>query len=1409
MERYIDLKRCFIDYGSSSDPEAAAQQSYIDLAIGHDSNLYWEKLLESKYIVVLGEAGSGKSWEFNAQEKLLKSNNEHAFSLRLENLVDGDLPHALDASDEASYQEWHQSEKPATFFLDSVDEAKLKNHHALNNALNNFVKSIGQHSIPRVNIVISSRISEWRNSTDSAEVMRRFNITNDNKNANLTLKTVLLAPLNEIQLRQLAEAKGILDSNKFIAAVTHQSALQFASRPLDAELLIQYWQDNHRIGNRQELLEHSIPQKLTEREQRKPHALLSLTKARAGAETVAAAAILCKKFNILVADTDINNESEALNIKVLLPDWSAQEQNALLNLPIFDGATYGHIRFHHRTTTEYLCACWLQQRMHDQLPYPDLENILFMQVHDQWLVRPALLAVSTWLATLGEHLWNKRIRTFLLKHNPESFLQFGEPRNLITDDLKQLLHSLIAKYEGRQFVRLATENYQLLALAQPELADELASIIQDEAISDDIRIEIIQVIRDGGVTQCNDALLTIMGSDNSGYIQHYATKALSELATTAQLEKLHSIAQQKQQLPSMLCAHLCEALYPKIINPEQFLSLIEKISPNEDRSTIDIPYYLEQLFKNNDIPASHYETLLNGIIYLCQKEPHLNQDGQSSNISIEFAWLTETLLHVLNKILAQDTVDNKLHPQISNAFILIDDSNRVHPSHNIKKELSQFNQLLVHHPAIRQYYVWAMVKLKHPQNTQIRIVDIFGWASVVKADKSDIEWLLNNIKSPASEIQQEQALGLAIGLHRFVILPKDTKKRLRKALSGNKRIIRILNQQLPNRLISTYRHIKLNFSDVYFWESKKQFLKQKVPKTDCSISDWMWLHSHIKGIREGKKIHTLHYFTQPSISKDDSISEAYNWRNLIVPYGARIASAVRDGWIKSWRNYSPSLSEYSQEVIVGLAGIHTELTQNPQLLNNISDADAELMMRYATNSLNSYPDWLSSLAEIKPTAIQVIIHQCIDNEWIHPASDSQYYGTITHFQHVPPIIQDLAIDKLQAKLKNSEPEHPQLLFTVLKILLHNPTSDKVLLVTIAEKELNILSSSEPNYLNWLIVLLQINGMQAINILEQELKQAEVDANKLILNLAAHLDSRHGSPGLISVNPAYKSAQCLHVLIPLVYRYIKPSEDITHRGAYTPNDRDDAQSFRNELLPLLADSDEGNVYRLLSELLHQAELQREKDFILHLMNKRAERDADLKTWLPEQIPEFETEHESQPRSNHELFELISRRLQSIKDYVERDDYSPRDTFNLKSLESELRRWLANQLKSHAHGKYTEVQEVEVDLGKKPDIRLVAPDIHPVSIEIKWADNWTIKELETALETQLVGQYLRTPDSNYGILLLGYRGKKNHWIKGKTNARLNLQALVSHLQTLANDIKQQNDNVYGLEIISFDFTDPSHQ
>lgn len=239
---------------------------------------------------------------------------------------------------------------------------------------------------------------------------------------------------------------------------------------------------------------------------------------------------------------------------------------------------------------------------------------------------------------------------------------------------------------------------------------------------------------------------------------------------------------------------------------------------------------------------------------------------------------------------------------------------------------------------------------------------------------------------------------------------------------------------------------------------------------------------------------------------------------------------------------------------------------------------------------------------------------------------------------------------------------------------------------------------------------------------------------------------------------------------------------------------------------MAASDDRSTYQLLTELLDDPILKDKRDFILHLMDKRAEREADLRAWHPEQIPEFEKEHESQPRSNHDLFKLACRRLQNIKDYVERDDYSPRDIFNTESPESRLRKWLANELTQRANDFYDVVQEVEVAHGKEPDIRLQTAKIHPISIEIKWVDSWTLKELEKALTTQLVGQYLRTPNSNYGVLLLGYRGKKKTWQDRETSSRLNLQQLTQHLQSLANNIQQQNENVLGLEVISVDFTAP---
>src|SRR5205823_12195825 len=92
-----------------------------------------------------------------------------------------------------------------------------------------------------------------------------------------------------------------------------------------------------------------------------------------------------------------------------------------------------------------------------------------------------------------------------------------------------------------------------------------------------------------------------------------------------------------------------------------------------------------------------------------------------------------------------------------------------------------------------------------------------------------------------------------------------------------------------------------------------------------------------------------------------------------------------------------------------------------------------------------------------------------------------------------------------------------------------------------------------------------------------------------------------------------------------------------------------------------------------------------------------------------------------------------------------------------MEAELRKWLQRKLRERARGKYTVPQEAEIDLQQRPDLRLENPRTPAVSIEVKWAHNWSVSELIAGLTTQLADQYLRAHNAKYGIYVLGMIGK----------------------------------------------------
>jgi len=79
------------------------------------------------------------------------------------------------------------------------------------------------------------------------------------------------------------------------------------------------------------------------------------------------------------------------------------------------------------------------------------------------------------------------------------------------------------------------------------------------------------------------------------------------------------------------------------------------------------------------------------------------------------------------------------------------------------------------------------------------------------------------------------------------------------------------------------------------------------------------------------------------------------------------------------------------------------------------------------------------------------------------------------------------------------------------------------------------------------------------------------------------------------------------------------------------------------------------------------------------------------------------------------------------------------------------------------------------------------------------------LEEGLKDQLVGQYLRAPNSNYGIYVLGYfRSQKRYWEEKSTRKKLNFADLISHLQDIATSIVRERTDVDGIQVYGIDFS-----
>lgn len=1439
----IELERRFLEYKADDTPEAMAQRSYLLGFTGREQGVTWPELLKHRLVVVLGEPGSGKTSEFIAQQV---RQSENSFFLELNRLVTEDVSSILDDDENLRLGKWREGLGEATFFLDAVDESKIQRTDDFLIALERMKKAVSQ-SMSRARFVISSRISAWRPETDKAEVLRRFSIVDENSNIasyvasgmrdgpsllkssivkhddgnenekedeTSDIFVVTLLPLTPSQVKKYSIERSIKRCEEFIAELEQNNAWPFAGRPLDVDLLHAYWNDKGQLGNLTELSEYMIAKLLEETHNRSNQDILNPEKTREGAEFLGAATVLCRVLNFRIPDVHEAAGENMLSTADILPeDWLPKERHALLDRALFDAARHGAMTFHHRYHSDYLAAAWIAKLMAHNCGVTALEDMLFAVVNGQRVMRPSFKPVAAWLITEGNEPWRRTLADWILESCPEIHLAYGDPAALPLGYRRRVLGRLVERYQGRNHVQINLDYAALARFANAELADEINRYLLDKTIAEDLRTDLLLVVRAGKMVACLPTALAIFSAPSTS--DHFRIYIASVIRDAGNEEHRLQLAQAWHSLPEVsnsLLARLCEALFPHVIGADGLLKLIRKSNEVPQYST-DLPYYLEVLLEET-LRSDQTQKLLDGILDLLVTHPLKDRPV----ISKHFYWLSRLIPICLKRLLDLQELNDKAQELVISAIFRLEQISLYgdgYRSTSVEEE-SSVQKLFEPHSELRRMLFWTRVaKYRDEHKREPQRFGLVGYGDVVSLVPEDKAWLLVDMRSDLPIADRRLALDIAGTMlwheHKSVLLSAWI---LLSHTKGVPELIALCIRYVWARLRAPYmnvwyRDVQNKLLERYWWRARFHDIRRRYTK----FRDLWWLWQHLGELRKGLHPYTLAHFARDAGGDSGSQFGGSKWNKVTQDWGKRISAATKQGCEVGWRQFSPPLPHNKLErnsvdnrLLVGLSGLQTLWREGHLNFATLPSTDVELLTRYACNELNGFPEWFHVLLEERPAETVRVLARAVKGEWNYPAEMEHVHDVVAKLACMPipaSVLAQIAMEPLLVE----DPANPYILQYVLDIIIRSSVGTPVELSDLAKIRVASYTTEQSQWLNWMSIWFQLDALHALGYFESVLTKMGEKADELVVGLCATLSGRHGEQQQIK-NPSYHKPNFLARFIPLVYRHVRTYR--IRQGTYSPGPSDYAQDFRDGLLRVLGNSKEPDADDALRTLLDVPELSDSHDWILHLLDERKYLLADDAPWEASDVRFFAKEHRSEPRSDYQLFRLVMRSLADIKNHVERSENAAnRLSVRSGDLEKDFRGYLHGQLAERSLNWFSITQESEVDLGQKPDLRIERSGLNPLPVEIKLANlkHWTIEKLSERLENQLLGQYLRPANVRHGIYVLGNTERKRFWVMPDSGRRINFQELVSLLQERAKVLKsERRADVDSIEVIGIDFSDP---
>lgn len=1397
-----ELNRTFFDLPTDENTQIETAELLADLAIGGRTG--WPTLLESERILIVSEAGMGKTYECQRQQQRLWEEGRSAFFVELATLATDPLERQFSAEEKQRFDNWKAAQtERAFFFLDSVDELKLT-QRSFETTLKQFAAVLGDN-LERACIVLTTRPTAFDLNVVRkrlpvqpppdvfvpedyfANVAMSVNKEKSAKRSTPEWRFVALSALDEKQMRSLAVAQGVGDPDALLDAVNAHHAHDFAKRPLDFLELCGDWKVHGRIRAHREQVDSSIDIKLRARGDRPERTQLPPQRARGGAARLALAALLSRKLTLWhSSDNDRGRGDATLDPAKILDDWSDDEVKTLLERPLFGFATYGRVRFHNRSIVEFLAAERLKLLVDRGLPIRALMRLLFATTPEgQRIVKPSLQPVAAWLAP---HV--STVRTELLEHEPSVLLRYGDPGSLNLTLRTQALERYVHMYGADGWRGQGIPNLQVQRLATNDLNDVIARLWAGGIRNPEVRETLLELIGAGQMTGCAGIAYGVATDpDNDARDRFNGLLALAELQDSRLSALLDLIAASSPDWPEDLARSVIHHLFPQHLLVPQLVKTLARLSP-KSREIGGVSTMLPLVIAKAKLEPTALAELQHGLTELVSNSCRWHD--QYYRVTSDRQDLVPALLVASRRRLEMRETGSDLFDAVALAGLL------ARLDHDATEDTKILRAVLTDAPSeVRAGVFWAndrLVREHYPTDDCepfLRLHQFQSHGAYQIELQKDADWLLGAL-SDTSRPHADRELALET-LLRYSGGHQDRLAWLKQfvAMSSDSEVLENRAKEYLNAVEDPGPPPAWQIED----EKRREKSQRKHAKNLASWKlFWRELNNDPETAFSESRIDNTNWNLWRAMEKDAQDRSFSGWNPGFIErvFDKDMADRFRVALAAAWRKDRPTLkserpadqrNSYLMRWRMGLAGLYAE-SEDASWASKLTWEEANLACRYALLDLNRLPAWLEAVAQLHPAVVDTTIGNELMDEL--KDADAKHSMLLQDISHASPAVISLFLGRIRSWLKDSLAKGGASILEADKIgratkllLDHGDDQDVAHIRTTGISKLQ--GSPEPSeLLFWLPILARLDPAVCVEEMERLAGSILPAQQSQVVGWFSSLFG-HGSD--LDLSKFEVSPELLLRLVRLANHHVRFEDDLNHEGVHSPGPRDHAQRTRSMLGSALLGIKGPGAWDIKMQFADDPEVAHYRDHIRAVALEKLAEDWDAVVLSEVDVVQLEREHDFSPTSRVEMAALLDTRLADIEDLL-LQDASPRELWATICIERLLRRALAAELQKMAPGAYSVNQEAVTGDEKESDIRLASTAAHlEAVIELKIGENgYSFSDLRDALHVQLVGKYMAPEHRRVGCLLISVATDRS-WKDPDTGNRMEFEEVITRLDAEA--------------------------